>query len=200
MKETYLMEMFATKDEKGNPRPSFLIEDETTVTKVDPQDQKNLMKTIEIQQKVSPDKEITMEESIFRERAIELCDLIKADLNDKRYFAAEFDLDNLKKYTNRLVFMAKQRIVDGELSRRSRELYKGETIEEMADNLARSITIGEVCSARTTNCFLRKGISTLGDVADLSYYQLRNIKGMGKKSIAEITKAMNEHGLTMRGI
>lgn len=57
------------------------------------------------------------------------------------------------------------------------------------------IKIIDACfSVRTYNCLTRAGIDTLGKLSRLSYNELKNIRNLGQKSIAEIIEKLNRYG------
>lgn len=51
---------------------------------------------------------------------------------------------------------------------------------------------------RPHNALYRAGVRTVGDVADMSEDDLRDIHGFGAKSVAEVVAALATIGLTLR--
>ena len=53
-------------------------------------------------------------------------------------------------------------------------------------------------SVRSYNCLSRAGIKTVKQLAELSYYDLTNIRNLGKKCIEEIKERLKEYGYEIR--
>lgn len=53
-------------------------------------------------------------------------------------------------------------------------------------------------SVRAYNCCKRAGINTLGDLCGKTYTEMQKVRNMGKHSLEEIEKKMNEYGLRFK--
>ena len=53
-------------------------------------------------------------------------------------------------------------------------------------------------SVRSYNCLSRAGIKTVKQLAELSYYDLTNIRNLGRKCIEEIKERLKEYGYEIR--
>lgn len=52
-------------------------------------------------------------------------------------------------------------------------------------------------SCRSFNCLKRAGLNTIGDIAELSESELRNIRNFGKKSFNEVVSALSKCGVIL---
>ena len=57
-----------------------------------------------------------------------------------------------------------------------------------------------VFTVRTENCLRRRGLETLGDVAELNERDLTSLRGFGKKCLDEVKKVLSEAGLSLKPI
>lgn len=61
------------------------------------------------------------------------------------------------------------------------------------------ITLEELeLSVRSYNCLKRAGISTLHEIAEMTFDELCHVRNLGKKSIDEISCMLTRHGLSFR--
>ena len=62
-----------------------------------------------------------------------------------------------------------------------------------------SLRIDELdLSVRSYNCLNRAGIETLGDITNLSSFELLRVRNLGKRSYDEIVKVLEDRGLCLR--
>lgn len=53
-------------------------------------------------------------------------------------------------------------------------------------------------SVRSYNCLKRAGISTLHEIAEMTFDELCHVRNLGKKSIDEISCMLTRHGISLR--
>lgn len=61
------------------------------------------------------------------------------------------------------------------------------------------ITTPGLFNERPRNCLTRINVTTLGELAEKSENDLRNITNFGQKSIDEVKAVLGQHGLKLRG-
>ena len=53
-------------------------------------------------------------------------------------------------------------------------------------------------SVRSYNCLKRAGMNTLREVSEMTFYELCNVRNLGKKSVDEICAVLTKHGTTLK--
>ena len=53
-------------------------------------------------------------------------------------------------------------------------------------------------SVRSYNCLKRAGMNTLREVSEMTFYELCNVRNLGKKSVDEICAVLTKHGITLK--
>lgn len=66
----------------------------------------------------------------------------------------------------------------------------------MADNNNSIEDLG--LSVRAYNCLYRTGIRKLNEITDMTESELMSVRNMGKKTVEEITKKLEEYGLKLK--
>ena len=53
-------------------------------------------------------------------------------------------------------------------------------------------------SVRSYNCLKRAGMNTLREVSEMTFYELCNVRNLGKRSIDEICAALTNYGIRLK--
>ena len=53
-------------------------------------------------------------------------------------------------------------------------------------------------SVRSYNCLKRAGMNTLREVSEMTFYELCNMRNLGKKSVDEICAVLTKYGITLK--
>ncbi len=71
--------------------------------------------------------------------------------------------------------------------------------EEVQEQAATSVSIDDLeLSVRSYNCLKRSGIRTIQELANMTRADVEKIKNLGKTSLREIRKKLQDYGLTFK--